>query len=273
MKESRIVFIIGKRHTGKSVLVKDLLSKIPRPDYAIAMAPTEDSLAEFRKFLPESCIFDHFSQDKLERAVSVQRELVSRGKKRTLLILLDDCMYQKGVLRSSAMRSIFFNGRHDHISLWVTAQYMMDVEVSLRTNIDYLFTMRENILTNRHKLHKYYFGFFKFDVFDKVMSACTQDYKALVLDGTVPSNEATDVVHWYKASQDIPQFTLCKPIFWKLSAKYSVSQSELRANKEKQFEIEQAAASEPNMPKTRQTVVVQTEDENGNVATTFPARA
>ena len=105
------------------------------------------------------------------------------------------------------------------------------------------------------------------------MAACTQDYKALVLDGTIPSNEATDVVRWYKASQDIPNFKLCKPIFWKLSAKYSVSQSELRAKREQQFVIEQSAAAEPTLPKTRQAVVVQTEDENGNIATGFPARA
>ena len=52
----------------------------------------------------------------------------------------------------------------------------MEVDVSLRTNIDYLFTMRENILTNRQKLFKYYFGqFAKFDEFDKVMTACTKD--------------------------------------------------------------------------------------------------
>ena len=43
IKESRILFIIGKRHTGKSVLMKDLLYHMPRPDNVLAMAPTEDS--------------------------------------------------------------------------------------------------------------------------------------------------------------------------------------------------------------------------------------
>ena len=188
IKESRILFLLGKRHTGKSVLMKDLLYHMPRPDYVLAMAPTEDTLKMYREFLPESCIFDHFSQEKLERTVSLQRELVSRGKKRTVLILLDDCLYQKGVLKSTAMRHIFFNGRHDHIALMCCAQYMMDVDPSMRTNIDYLFTLRENILTNRQKLFKHYFGqFAHFSDFDKVMTACTQDYRALVLDNTSAS--------------------------------------------------------------------------------------
>tara|TARA_B110001450_G_C17599500_1_gene472346 strand:+ start:45 stop:923 length:879 start_codon:yes stop_codon:yes gene_type:complete len=240
IKESRIIFIIGKRHTGKSVLMKDLLYHMPRPDYVLAMAPTEDTLQMFREFLPESCIFDHFSQEKLERTVTLQRELVNRGKKRTVLILLDDCMYQKGVLKSNAMRSIFFNGRHDHISLMCAAQYMMEVDVSLRTNIDYLFTMRENILTNRQKLFKYYFGqFAKFDEFDKVMTACTQDYRSLVLDGTVSTTTcATDCVMWYRASYNIPSFRLCKPIYWSWSEKYCLTQDAIRRAQRRQYEIE-----------------------------------
>ena len=131
IKESRIIFLIGKRHTGKSVLMKDLLYHMPRPDYVLAMAPTEDTLRMYREFLPESCIFDHFSQEKLERTVSLQRELVMRGKKRTVLIILDDCLYKKNVLNSTAMRHIFFNGRHDHISLMCAAQYMMEVTLTL----------------------------------------------------------------------------------------------------------------------------------------------
>ena len=269
IKESRIIFILGKRHTGKSVLMKDLLYHMPRPDFVLAMAPTEDTLQMFREFLPSSCIFDHFSQEKLDRIVSLQRELVNRGKRRMVLIILDDCLYQKGVLKSNAMRSIFFNGRHDNISLICAAQYMMEVDVSLRTNIDYIFTMRENILTNRQKLYKYYFGQFgKFDDFDKVMTTCTQDYRTLVLDGTVASTHHTDSVLWYKANTNIPEFKLCLPIFWTLSLRYGLSRGEMRRVQAKQFEIENARADmtcHSTSSKNPGLVVVQTEDEHGNV--------
>lgn len=266
IKESRIIFLLGKRHTGKSVLMKDLLFHMPRPDFVLAMAPTEDTLRMFREFVPESCIFDHFSQEKLERTVTLQRELVNRGKKRTVLILLDDCLYQKGVLKSTAMRSIFFNGRHDHISLVCAAQYMMDIDVSLRTNIDYIFTLRETILMNRQKLYKYYFGQFRrFDDFDRVMTACTQDYKCLVLDGTVSSTAATDSVMWYKSSTAVPEFRLCRPVYWKLSKRYSLSDEEMRKAHSRQFELESAstelATKQPNI------AIVQREDEHGEIIT------
>ena len=266
IKESRIIFIIGKRHTGKSVLMKDILYHMPRPDFVLAMAPTEDTLKVFRTFLPESCVFDHFSQEKLERTVTLQRELVNRGKKRTVLILLDDCLYQKGILKSNAMRSIFFNGRHDHISLICAAQYMMEVDVSLRTNIDYIFTMRENILTNRQKLYKYYFGQFpRFDDFDKVMTACTQDYRALVLDGTISTmTTPTDSVMWYKGAVDIPPFKLCKPVYWKWSKKYGLTDSAVRTAQRRQFQIETAALDTGAKRSEPTAKVVQMEDENGN---------
>ena len=274
IKESRIIFLLGKRHTGKSVLMKDLLYHMPRPDYVLAMAPTEDTLRMYREFVPESCIFDHFSQEKLDRTVALQRELVSRGKKRTVLILLDDCLYQKGVLKSTAMRHIFFNGRHDHISLMCAAQYMMDVDVSLRTNIDYIFTMRENILCNRQKLYKYYFGQFpRFDDFDKVMAACTQDYRALVLDGTISSTTATDCVQWYRAGTGIPEFRLCRDVFWKLSRRYGLSSEEVRRAQHRQFEIENAAADAASAhgsaaPRRGEISLVQAEDEHGVVVGT-----
>lgn len=264
IKPNRILFLIGKRHTGKSVLMRDLLYHMPRPDYVLAMAPTEDTLAMYREFVPECCVFNHFSQEKLDRVVTLQRELVNRGKERRVLIILDDCLYQKGVLKSNAMRSIFFNGRHDHISLLCCCQYMMEVDVALRTNIDYIFVMRENILTNRQKLFKYYFGLFaKYVEFDKVMTACTQDFKALVLDGTVTAtNEVTDSVMWYKASLKVPPFRLCKRVYWGFSKRYQFSESEVRSAQMRQFQIEHAA-TELKVP--NDVAVVQTEDEHGIV--------
>ena len=140
---------------------------------------------------------------------------------------------------------------------------------SLRTNIDYIFTMRENIRMNREKLFKYYFGqFSKFDEFDKVMNACTQDYKALVLDGTVSSTIPTDSVMWYKARIDVPEFRLCKPVFWAFSKRFEMSTEKIREAQTRQFEIENVATDMQCSIRKNVAVIVQTEDEDGNVLST-----
>ena len=43
------------------------------------------------------------------------------------------------------------------------------------------------------------------------MQTCTQDYKALVMDGTVAATNADDTVKWYKASKAFQIFALASP--------------------------------------------------------------
>ena len=265
MKPSRIVYLIGKRHSGKSCLMKDILYHMPRPDYVLAMAPTQSTLESFREYLPESCIFEGYSQEKLEQTIATQKELISRGKKRNVLLILDDCLYSSGVLKSVAQRYVHFNGRHSHIGMICAAQYMMSLPPEMRTNIDYLFVMRDPVLINRQKLWKNFFGTIPtMQLMESIMSTVTQNYGALVLDGTVPSTDYTDSVMWYRARTDVPDFKLCKPIFWKLSKKYGLTDEDKRRAQERQFKIETAEAKEEHS-KGKKVLVVETEDENGHV--------
>jgi len=101
----------------------------------------------------------------------------------------------------------------------LTMQYCMDLPPALRANVDYIFLLRENILQNREKLYKSFFGIFpNFDMFNKVMDACTENYECLVLDNTVKSNKIQDCVFWYKASVR-KNFRVGSPDLWKLHKK------------------------------------------------------
>lgn len=263
IKEHRIAFLIGKRHTGKSKLMLEILSKMTPPDFVLGFSPTDDTLETFKKFMPSTCIFSSFNQEKLEKLLSLQRELIRRGKKRSVLLILDDCLYQKNVLRSTAMRDLFFNGRHLNIGLICACQYLMDISPELRTNIDYLYSMREGTISNRQKLHKFFFGqFSKFDEFDKVMTACTQSYSALVLDATIATTKSSECIFWYRAKLDVPEFRLGRNTVWKLSEKHMKSEAEVRREQSLQFKIETAIPRASPDPKV---VVVHTEDETGEV--------
>ena len=72
------------------------------------------------------------------------------------------------------MRDLFMNGRHLSITFCNAMQYVMDMGPDLRTQVDYLFALRENIHSNKQKLWKYFFGMFnKYDEFNRVMEKCT----------------------------------------------------------------------------------------------------
>ena len=115
-------------------------------------------------------------------------------------MLLDDCMFDNKWTRDRDMRCVFMNGRHYRIFFMLTIQYCMDLPPSLRGQCDYIFVLRENILENKQKLYKHFFGIFPdFETFNQVLIQCTENYECLVLNVRSTSNKIEDVVFWYKA--------------------------------------------------------------------------
>ena len=103
-------------------------------------------------------------------------------------------------MKDPCIRQCFMNGRHWKLFFMLTMQYCMDLTPDLRANVDYVFILRENVIQNREKLYKSFFGIFPtFDIFNQVMSSCTENYECLVLDNTSKSNKIQDCVFWYKA--------------------------------------------------------------------------
>jgi hypothetical protein len=115
-------------------------------------------------------------------------------------VLMDDLAYDKKMMQNPTIKEIFFNGRHYHITTFITFQYMMGMPPAFRANVDYIFVCKENKRDNIDKLYKYYFGIFdKPADFKKVLYSCTNDFGCLVLDNTSRSNKIEDQVFWYKA--------------------------------------------------------------------------
>ena len=234
LKPHRIIIIVGK-----SVLQRDLLSRLAdKLDFGLAMTPTEESADTFREHMPDAWIYPTFSASKLEAMLVMQRELVKVRKARKLFIVLDDCMYDKKILKGVAMRDLFMNGRHLNITLCNAVQYIMDMGPDLRTQVDYVFALRENIISNKMKLWKYFFGMFeKYEDFAKVMDKCTENHACMVMDNTTGSSNVDECIFWYRADVDLPSFKLGKPVYWKLSEDYSKTEEDKRL--EEQAELEE----------------------------------
>ena len=218
--DNRVLVFCGKRNTGKSTLIADIMYYKKHIPVGVVMSGTEEGNCFYQKFVPDLFVYNEFKIDVVEKMIKRQKTVIkSNEKNKSAFLLLDDCMYDKKLLRDKTMRLIFYNGRHWGICLMLAMQYCMDLSPDLRCNIDYVFILRENIVQNREKIWKNFFGIFPtFDMFNQVMTACTENYECLVLDNTSKSNKFEDVVFWYKASIR-NDFKVGHPKFWQMHQK------------------------------------------------------
>lgn len=265
MKPHRIAYFIGRRAVGKTQCCRHILYHLKdKVDFGLFMTPTEDSASNFRTFAPESWIYDSFDQGKLEEMLSMQRQLSRTNKQRNLMCVLDDCMYDKKVLKGTAIRDLHMNGRHLKCQFINCVQYLMDIGPELRSQIDYVFVFKEPIYANQVKLWKFFFGIFpNFNDFKTVLERCTSNYGVLVLDNTQPSMEISDCLFWFRASLDIPKFRLGKEIFWQLSEKHTKTPKQRQRDEMERTEVARLEAA--GSKKKDRVTAVQRQDRHGRV--------
>jgi hypothetical protein len=97
-------------------------------------------------------------------------------------------------------------------------QYPLGIPPGLRSNIDYVFILRENILSNRKRIWENYASMFPtLESFCSVMDQTTENYECLVIHNGSKSNKIQDQIFWYKA-ETRPDFKLGSKQFWEMSA-------------------------------------------------------
>ena len=193
---------IGKRGTGKTTLTADILyHQRKKFDAGIAFSATEESNGFWSKHICDTLIYQDFDSKVYANFIAEQRRINSLlNNPINSFALLEDCMYSRILKSDPSIRGSFFNGRHWNIFLIVTMQYVLDLPPELRSNVDYIFILRNNMVADREKIWKHFCGFIPtFAAFSQIMNKCTQGYECLVVNNTARSNEIDDCIFWYKA--------------------------------------------------------------------------
>ena len=223
-----VVVLIGKRDTGKSFLVRDLLYYQQDIPIGTVISGTEEGNGFYGKMVPKLFIHNEYNSAIIENILKRQKTVLKQVKKemetykRTTIdprafVILDDCLYDNNWSRDKLMRLLFMNGRHWKVMLVITMQYPLGIPPTLRTNIDYVFILRENYIANRKRIYENYAGMFPtFEAFCQVMDQCTENYECLVIYNNSKSNKLNDQVFYYKADQH-NDFRLGSKEFWELS--------------------------------------------------------
>jgi len=231
VSDESIIAFIGKRKSGKSTCLKELLYYKRHIPVATVISPTEEFNRFFSDIIPPIFIHNDILEDIIDNTVARQK-LVK--KKRLLeekqygsstinsqaLLILDDCQYNPKWSYWKSIREIFMNGRHIDLTFIYTAQTATNLLPALRQQIDYCFLFNMPGLENRKRLYCNYGSLFPtFECFNQIYDSCTAEYECLVIDNTVRSNKLEEQIAWYKAEPAIfnATFQTCAPEYWALS--------------------------------------------------------
>jgi hypothetical protein len=223
-----VIVLIGRRDTGKSFLVKDLLFHHVDIPIGTVISGTEAGNGFYAKHVPKLFIHNEYNTGIIENVLKRQKQVIKQVNKQIetfkksnidprTFVILDDCLYDAGWARDKMMRLLFMNGRHWKVMLIITMQYPLGIPPTLRTNIDYVFILREPYIANRKRIYENYAGMFPtFESFCQVMDQCTENFECLVIDNNVKSNQLQEQIFWYKA-EERKNFRLGSKQFWEMS--------------------------------------------------------
>lgn len=223
-----VIVMIGRRDTGKTFLVRDLLYHHQDIPIGTVISGTEAGNGFYAQHVPKLFIHEEYNSAIIENILRRQKAVMKQMNKemesfrRTTIdprtfVILDDCLYDQSWTRDKLMRLLFMNGRHWKVFLVITMQYPLGIPPNLRTNIDYVFILRESYLTNRKRIWENYASMFPtLESFCQVMDQTTENYECLVINNNSKSNQLYDQIFWYKAEQR-PNFRLGANEFWEMS--------------------------------------------------------
>lgn len=223
-----VIVLIGRRDTGKTFLVKDLLYFHQDIPIGTVISGTEAGNGFYADLVPKLFIHDEYSSALIENVLRRQKTVLKQMKKEVeeykkttidprTFVILDDCLYDNSWARDKLMRLLFMNGRHWKVMLIITMQYPLGIPPTLRTNIDYVFILREPYLTNRKRIWENYASMFPtLESFSSVMDQTTENFECLVINNNAKSNKLQDQIFWYKA-ENRPDFKLGSKEFWDIS--------------------------------------------------------
>jgi hypothetical protein len=228
-----VTAFFGSRGSGKSIAIKDFCfhlhkQNIPR---IVVFSMTENANNFFSSFVPESFIYSPVDAGTLTRVWEKQKELImlkNAGRipastDLRLVIVLDDLAFDKKLLKIKAIREIFLNGRHFHIYLLISVQYIIDLDIALRSNLDIAVFFKDNTVTNKVKIHQHMCAFFPlYKTFVKVFDDCTQNFEVFIVNNKSQGINPEDNCTYYKADAEL-SFKFGSPDTWTFHKKKFIS--------------------------------------------------
>lgn len=212
------ICMVAKRGSGKSWVVRSILSHFRDIPGGVIIAPTDKMNTFYGNFFPSLYIHYEYKSEILEKILTRQKVIIKKTKQKMLegkkvdpraFLVMDDCLSTKGSwAKDKLISQLFYDGRHYKLMYILTMQYPLGLKPEFRTNFDYIFLLADDYITNRKRLWMNYAGMFPtFDSFCQVFDSLTEDFGSMVIVNRGNRAEFLDKIFWFKAGdEDIKKF-------------------------------------------------------------------
>lgn len=227
MKDNANVLILGMRASGKSTLVRNILYHKQDCNIGGIFSKTEKLCKFYSDFCPADTIYHDFNKyiimDKM-------------NKMNNIINIMDDCLSSKGDWMKNQIIKDMMDKKHNFLNIF-TFQYPLSFSKEFRENIDYVFIMNEQFISNVKRLKSYAPFITEFDDFNKILRRIMSidNFNVMVIDNTInkykynishtidDSDELVgildesciphldnikDRIFWYKAEEKLPHFEI-----------------------------------------------------------------
>lgn len=232
-----VCLIIGKRNTGKSYLLKDLLYYMhSKFDIASVFSKTEHLNKFYEKFVPKMLINMSWDEKKLEKIFERQDAMLKKGNISNIALIFDDMISDSVSWKNNEyIKKIFLEGRHHHIGFFLLTQYVNAIPPFGKINSDYIFILQQQNFKEKERLYDEFGGMFENKkLFFTILDNLTENYGCMVIDNKSKSNKLEDRVFGYRAKETIPNYRMCSNELWGIQRRKEIQMTYINTSKNSQ---------------------------------------
>lgn len=224
IRDFATILVAGGRRSGKSFCMRDILYWLRTRVYdCYAYSGTIDEEHPWDKYTPAKYVTRvraDFPNDHLQAVLDKQEVRKAIAMKHgvecppSMFVFEDLEFLKKSMWKNQSIREVMFNGRWKKSFAIAAVQYIMEIDMAVRSMFDYaIFTMCP-VASVRERIWKQYAGIFPtYQEFEAAFVQCTTDHSCMVIDCRATSYRVEDTVFHYKAA-DKGFFHIGVPEIW-----------------------------------------------------------
>lgn len=213
--DDAVVVAFGKRRTGKSWFLRDLLwRKRGVFNHGLVISKTKFN-GFWQNYFPYAVVHGNYDPAIIENFLMLQLKILSENEKNPhkkinprAVILLDDVVADHHIRYCDTLATLFYNGRHFKISVYLASQYVFGIPPGLRGNVDFGAALVMSQKRQRDQFAEDYADkIHNKDQFLNLLDVNTRKRHLLIINLSDPELDISEMYTTYVA-QDVPLFEI-----------------------------------------------------------------